>query len=133
LQIIDSLPRGIKDDYPVFGHKGKQIADFRSAPIEACDKAGIIYGRFKDEGFIYHDLRRTFSTDARKAGVPESVIKEITGKEITGHSRGEVFDRYNQVNMDDMRQAVEKTVRHRRARLLGVQEGISRSESATVD
>jgi len=127
-EIINGLPRGIKDDYPVFGYKGKPIKDIRSALIDACNKAGIIYGRFKEGGFIYHDLRRTFSTDARKAGVPESVIKEITG-----HSRGEVFDRYNQVNMDDMRQTVEKTVRYRRARLLSGKKVDFRKEAASVD
>jgi integrase len=77
---------------------------------KACKKAGIVYGRFKDGGFIYHDLRRTFYTEARRAGVPDSVIKEITG-----HSRNQVTDRYDDVSMEDKRQAVEKLAEYRRS------------------
>jgi hypothetical protein len=39
----------------------------------------------------------------RKAGVPESVIMEITG-----HSTREMFDRYNTVGLEDTRKAVEQ-------------------------
>jgi hypothetical protein len=39
----------------------------------------------------------------RKAGVPESVIMRITG-----HSKREIFDRYNKVDEDDSRGAVER-------------------------
>lgn len=102
-EILNRFPRGIQDDYPVFTYAGKPIKDTRTGMVAACKKAKIIYGRFKDGGFVYHDLRRTFVTDMRRAGVQESVIMEITG-----HSRGEVFDRYNQVSLDDTRQAVER-------------------------
>ena len=69
----------------------------------------ITYGWF-DGGFVYHDLRRTFITHMRRAGVQRSVIMEISG-----HSRGEVFDRYNQVSLDDMRQAISKLTEYRKA------------------
>jgi len=39
----------------------------------------------------------------RKAGVQESVIMEITG-----HSTREMFDRYNTIDEEDTRQAVNK-------------------------
>ncbi len=39
----------------------------------------------------------------RKAGVPESVIMEITG-----HSTSEMFDRYNTVDEDDTCKAVDQ-------------------------
>ena len=39
----------------------------------------------------------------RKAGVSESVIMDITG-----HSTREMFDRYNTVDNDDTRKAVEQ-------------------------
>lgn len=48
------------------------------------------------KGFIY-------LTNMRTAGVPESVIMEITG-----HATREMFDRYNTVDELDKRQAVEK-------------------------
>ena len=38
----------------------------------------------------------------RKSGVPESVIMKITG-----HSTGEMFDRYNTIDMGDTRNAIE--------------------------
>jgi len=38
----------------------------------------------------------------RKAGVPESVIMEFTG-----HSTREMFDRYNTVDLEDTRKAVD--------------------------
>ncbi|MCP4682630.1 MAG: tyrosine-type recombinase/integrase, partial [Desulfobacterales bacterium] len=50
-----------------------------------------------------HDLRHSFNTHMRRAGVPESVIMKITG-----HSTREMFDRYSTVDADDARQAVEK-------------------------
>ena len=46
----------------------------------------------------------------RRAGVSESVIMEITG-----HSRGEVIDRYNQVTLEDMRWAIEKLTNYRKS------------------
>ena len=108
-EVLDRLPRGIHDDYYIVTHNGKPIKDFRAVLKNESAKAGLIYGRFKGDGFILHDLRRTFATDMRKAGVAESVIMEITG-----HSRGQVFDRYNQINMDDKKQAVERLSEYRK-------------------
>jgi len=68
----------------------------------ACKKSGITYGRFKRDGFVFHDLRHTFNTNARKAGIPESVIMKITG-----HSTREMFDRYNSVDKKDMENAAK--------------------------
>jgi hypothetical protein len=39
----------------------------------------------------------------RKAGVPESVIMKITG-----HSTRQMFDRYNTIDMEDGRKAVDQ-------------------------
>ena len=54
--------------------------------------------------------------DHRKAGVPESVIMEITG-----HSTREMFDRYNTVDEEDRREAIKKL------------EGFFRKASVNVD
>jgi hypothetical protein len=56
-----------------------------------------------EDGFVFHDLRHTFNTYMRKAGVAESVIMEITG-----HSTWEMFDRYNTVNHDGRRHAIDQ-------------------------
>src|SRR5208337_5088380 len=104
--ILTGIPRALHDNH-VFLYKGKPVRDIRSGLTEACEKAGIPYGRFVKDGFIFHDLRHCFNTYMRKAGVPESVIMEITG-----HSTREMFDRYNTVDHDDRRQAVDQMSRY---------------------
>ncbi|SPF42642.1 conserved hypothetical protein [Syntrophobacter sp. SbD1] len=99
--ILKSIPRALHDNH-VFLYKGKPIRSIRRGLTDACEKAGIPYGRFVKDGFIFHDLRHCFNTYMRKAGVPESVIMEITG-----HSTREMFDRYNKIDHEDRRQAVD--------------------------
>ena len=84
-----------------FHFKGLPIKDIRTGLKLACKKAKITYGRFEKGGFIFHDLRHTFNTNMRKAGVSESVIMRITG-----HPTREMFDRYNTIDEEDTRQAV---------------------------
>ena len=100
--LLKGVPRNIHNPH-VFLFKGKPIKDLRTALRDGCEKAGIIYGRFKKNGFVFHDLRHTFNTNMRKAGVPESVIMAITG-----HSTREMFDRYNTIDEDDTRKAVDQ-------------------------
>lgn len=87
----------------VFLYNGSPVSDIRAGLREACKKAGIKYGRFVKNGFVFHDLRHTFNTNMRKAGVAESVIMNITG-----HSTREMFDRYNTVDEDDIQKAIKK-------------------------
>jgi integrase len=101
--VLGAIPRAIHDNH-VFLYKGKSIKnDIRASLKTACTKAKIPYGRFTKDGFIFHDLRHTFNTYMRKSGVPESVIMKITG-----HSTREMFDRYNTVDAEDARQAIEQ-------------------------
>lgn len=100
--ILAAIPRALHDNH-VFLYKGKPVRDIRTGLIVACKTAGIPYGRFTKNGFVFHDLRHTFNTYMRKAGVAESVIMEITG-----HSTREMFDRYNTIDHDDRRQAVDQ-------------------------
>lgn len=106
-KVLVSLPNrlhGSSEDGHVFQYKGSPIkGDIRASLKKACKEAGIKYGRFVKGGFIFHDLRHTFNTNMRKAGVAESVIMEITG-----HSSREMFDRYNVVDKDDTRQAIDQ-------------------------
>ncbi len=95
--------RKVEDENHVFLFKGKPITDIRNGLKSACKGAKLPYGRFEKDGFIFHDLRHTFNTNMRKAGIPESVIMEITG-----HSRRAMFDRYNTVDLEDTRHAVEQ-------------------------
>ena len=104
--MLVSLPTRIQKSEKnnhVFQYEGKPVSNIRASLMSACKKAGIEYGRFVKGGFIFHDLRHTFNTNMRKAGVSESVIMEITG-----HSTREMFDRYNTIDEDDSRKAVEQ-------------------------
>jgi integrase len=54
------------------------MVDIRGALKKACKVAGITCGRFAKDRFVFHDLRHTFNTNMRKAGVTESVIMAVT-------------------------------------------------------
>ena len=106
LEILKGIPQSIHDKH-VFLYKDKPVEDFRNALKKACEGAEISYGRFVKDGFTFHDLRHTFNTNMRKAGVPESVVMEITG-----HSTRQMFDRYNTVDLDDTRAAIGQLQDH---------------------
>lgn len=101
-EVLKTIPRAIHDNH-VFQYKGKPVSDIRTGLIKACKAAKIPYGRFVKDGFVFHDLRHTFNTYMRKAGVPESLIMDITG-----HSTREMFDRYNTLDHDDKKQAMDQ-------------------------
>ena len=101
--ILKRIPRSLQDNHVIL-YNGKPIKGYLYGGLkEACKKAGILYGRFTKDGFIYHDLRHSFNTYMRKAGVDTSVIMEITG-----HSTLEMFNRYNTVDEEDRKQAVSR-------------------------
>jgi len=85
----------------VFLYKGKPIRDIRTGLKDACKGAGIAYGRFKDGGFVFHDLRHTFVTNMRKAGMHDGVTMGITG-----HSTEEMRKRYDRIDLDDLRYGI---------------------------
>ncbi len=99
-QLLKSIPTAMHTDR-VFLYHNASIKNIRKAFQNACKKAAIPYGRKIKGGLIFHDLRHTFNTNMRRAGVPESVIMRITG-----HSSREMFDRYDTVDRSDMKKAV---------------------------
>ncbi len=80
----------------VFTYKGKPITSFRRTFRSACQRAGI-------QDFRFHDLRHTFNTNMRKAGVDQTVIMKLTG-----HKTPAMFNRYNTVDQQDAKQAMER-------------------------
>ncbi len=96
---LTKLPRKLHGRVFFNTHK----AGLRSAMHRACKAAGLKHGRNVPGGFIFHDLRHTFNTNARKAGVDPSVIMQITG-----HTTMEMFLRYNTVDIEDGKVAIDK-------------------------
>ena len=99
--LFDSIPEDLRDNH-VFLYRGRPFKDIRTGLKRACKLAGIPYGRNVKEGFVFHDIRRTFNTFTRKAGVDKTVTKDMTG-----HDSDDMYDWYNVVDNDDKRLAVQ--------------------------
>jgi integrase len=87
---------GVAHEYVFVRKNGKAVRSVRTAFENACRRAGL-------NGFRFHDLRHTYNTDMRKAGVHDSVIMKQTG-----HATLEMFLRYNTVDEVDGKDAVRR-------------------------
>ena len=94
----------------VFHRDGQPIKDFRGSWDTACIKAGLFEVVRDDEGNetkaptkIFHDFRRTAIRDMVRSGVQERVAMRISG-----HKTRSVFDRYNIVSNQDLKEAARK-------------------------
>jgi integrase len=106
----------------VFHREGKTIAGFRKAWTKACSQVGLCEVLRDSEGRtvvvkdkkgnekvvkvptrIFHDFRRTAIRDMVRSGVSERVAMSISG-----HKTRNVFDRYNIVSDQDLKEAAKK-------------------------
>lgn len=96
--------RSSSEDSCVFQFKSRAIKyDVKKSVQNACKKVGVPYGRYTKDGFIFHDLRHTFATMARRAGIRRNVIMVIMG-----HAANDMNFRYDTVDEGDLLAAVDQ-------------------------
>ena len=80
----------------VFHRDGNPIKSFRRAFKSACRNVGL-------DDTVPHDMRRSGVRNLRRAGNDEHDCMEISG-----HKTRAVFDRYDIIDEDDQRRALER-------------------------
>lgn len=84
----------------IFHRAGAPVREFRKTWAAACRQANLPHIRF-------HDLRRSAIRNLVRAGVDPAIAMKISG-----HRTRAVFDRYNIVSEDDLRNAMRKTAEY---------------------
>jgi integrase len=91
-----TLPRCLASDYVFSGKTGQRLVDIRKRFHRALKEAGI-------EGFVFHDLRHTFTSHLVMAGVDLMTVKEFLG-----HTDIKMTLRYAHLAPDYKRAAISR-------------------------
>lgn len=112
---IRSLPTPLESEYVfVNPETGEPWNDPYRLFKRVCTELGI-------EGVWLHDMRRSFSTNARRRGSSESEVMKVTG-----HTTRSTFDRYNIVDEEDAREVIRRLE-------AGAASELARSQSESRD
>ena len=84
----------------VFTYEGEPITTLKRSFKRACREAGI-------QDFRFHDLRRCFRTNLRKAGVEQTVSMRMLG-----HKSIQAHEIYNSFDLEDHENAYGKLAQH---------------------
>lgn len=102
VEIINDRRELQKGSEYIFTPDGKPIESNYRTLKEVCEDLNIPYGRYKDGGFISHDLRHNFGTDILRHSDIE------TARELLGHSNISQTGTYVHTSNDRLREAVRK-------------------------
>jgi integrase len=103
--IVRRLAKRLPECPLVFHRNGKPIKSFAKAFKGACGKVGV-------DGIVPHDMRRSGVRNLRRAGNDEHDCMEING-----HKTRAVFDRYDIIDEDDQRRALERQQEYKRQQI----------------
>jgi len=97
LEILRQVPRHLHSPYVFLNpDTGRPWSELNKMLTRSCDRAGL-------KGIWFHDLRRSFVTNARRSGVAESVVMKLSG-----YRTRSTFARYNVIDEADLKAAVEQ-------------------------
>jgi integrase len=99
------LAKRLPDCPFVFHRNGNPVKSFRRAFKSACKTAGLT-------GLVPHDMRRSGVRNLRRAGNDEHDCMEISG-----HKTRAVFDRYDIIDEEDQRLALERQQAYKRQQM----------------
>ncbi len=103
-EVLLSVPRHIKSDYVFCNQEGRPYTDIRRSFNSALKKAGI-------EDFTFHDLRHTFASHMVMSGIDINTLKEILG-----HSTITMTQRYAHLAPSFKQRSMQNIVTKQRTR-----------------